>query len=454
MMNWFARQATRLGLVAATVAVLGVAWQFLLEPWPDPEQARLCRLTLPALSDEGAVIDVQRVSRAAKPFAIRIDYQADGIGHTVRCGFSGAALDPLKSELVALVKDGEALSPVKLHLLRRYWLERPEVALPLDPGPGSSVRPGITVPDGSAYLLQQLANGFAPTAVLSLLAAAYALIYGLIGRINLAFGDLAVVGAMSAVTGVALSTTLGVEGLLAGVLLAGAVAVATTILHGLVSQRIVFAPLAFGRGQTLLIATIALSIVLQEYMRIHAGSEMRWIPPILGIPLPFAADTGFTATITVMQLLVTVLGGFLALGLVLFLDSSDFGRRWRAVADDARMAALLGVSARRVMTQSFLIASLLAGFAGFITAMQYGGASPSGGTVLGLKALAAAIVGGVGSVGGAMLGGVAIGLMQAVWVAYLPMEQADAAVLCLLVAVLILRPGGLFGFGEEGPRPV
>lgn len=454
MTGAFTRRALRLGLAVATLAALALILRVVLAPWPDAEQARLCRLTLPALSAEGARIEVERVMQATSTDAIRIDYRVNGVDHAVRCAFSGSALDPSKSELVALVKDGEPLSPIKLHLLRRYWLERPEVALPFDPGPGQGERPLVSLPDGVAYFAQQIANGLAPTAVLSLLAAAYALIYGLVGRINLSFGDFAVVGAMSAVTGTVLATTLGSEALIPGVLFAGALAVATTVLHGLAAERVVFTRLAFGRGQTLLIATIALSIVLQEYMRIYAGAEMRWIPPILGIPLPFAADSGFTATITVMQLLVTVLGGFLAIGLMVFLDLSDFGRRWRAVANDAAMAALLGVSARRVMTQSFLIATLLAGFAGFITAMQYGGASPSGGTVLGLKALAAAIVGGVGSVGGAMLGGVAIGLMQAVWVAYLPIEQADAAILLLLVAVLILRPGGLFGFAEEGPRPV
>src|SRR5690606_22610664 len=128
---------------------------------------------------------------------------------------------------------------------------------------------------------------------------------------------------------------------------------------------------------------------------------------------------------------------------------SGFGRRWTATADDPVMARLLGVSTRRLLTQTFVIASAFAGVAGFVTTAYYGGAGFAAGTMLGLKALAAAVVGGIGSVGGAVMGGLAIGLFEALWSAYLPIEQRDLAVLSVLVVMLWVKPHGLFGVSDN-----
>jgi branched-chain amino acid transport system permease protein len=420
----------------------------------DGEQARLCRLTLPAIVERDMPIEVLRVLPETEPYSLRIEYQAGGGIRFVRCGFAGSGLDPLSSQ-ISTFSDGERVySPIKLHMLRRFWLNPPLAAATMDPGPGRSVVPLFIAPRAVSYFIQQLANALAPSVILALLAAAYALIYGLIGRINLAFGDIAVIGGMASVVGVSLLAATGLYVVPGSIALVAVFVLVVVTVHGVVIERLVFAPLAFGRGQSILIATVALSIVIQEYLRLGLGSEMRWLPPILSRPVAIASDGDFIATATVMQLTVGAVGTILLLLLVTLIMGTQFGRNWRAVSEDWRMAALLGVSSRRVLTQTFALACGLAGLAGFVTAMQFGGASPSGGIVLGLKALAAAVIGGIGSVNGAILGGLVLGLFQALWMAYMPIGQSDLAVLALLAVVLVLRPGGFLGYAEHRPRLV
>ncbi len=133
---------------------------------------------------------------------------------------------------------------------------------------------------------------------------------------------------------------------------------------------------------------------------------------------------------------------------------SAFGRQWRAVADDPRAAALLGVDERRVHARALTLAAALAGLAGVIVTALHGGMGFSGGFALGLKALIAAILGGVGSIGGAALGGLAIAAFEAGWAALMPIEPRDGVVYALLVLVLVMRPGGFFGWRDLTPRRV
>ena len=128
-----------------------------------------------------------------------------------------------------------------------------------------------------------------------------------------------------------------------------------------------------------------------------------------------------------------------------------FGRSWRAFADDPATAALFGVDGQRLLAATFLLAGLLAGLAGWIVAAYYGNVSHSMGAMLGLKALVAAVVGGIGSVPGAFLGGVCVALIEAVWSAYFDITARDIVVFSLLIVVFVLRPGGLLGFA--GPKP-
>jgi branched-chain amino acid transport system permease protein len=167
-----------------------------------------------------------------------------------------------------------------------------------------------------------------------------------------------------------------------------------------------------------------------------------------------AGAGSFSVTITPIGIGVAAGGFGLAVGLVFWLHRSDFGRQWRALADDPKAAALCGVDAAAVRDRSFLLACGLAGMAGLSVTLLYGGLGFAGGFVLGLKSLIAAILGGIGSVPGAMLGGLALAAFEASWSSMLPIEQRDLAVFSLLSLILILRPGGFFGEGRLAPREV
>jgi branched-chain amino acid transport system permease protein len=207
-------------------------------------------------------------------------------------------------------------------------------------------------------------------------------------------------------------------------------------------------------GQPILIATAAVALSISEFVRVTQGSRERWSPPVFNQPIALAGAEEFVVTVTPMQIAVA-LAGLVAAGCVLWLLAyTRFGRSWRAFADDPATAALFGVDGRRLLAATFLLAGLLAGLAGWIVAAYYGNVSFSMGAMLGLKALVAAVVGGIGSVPGAFLGGVCVALIEAMWSAYFDIAARDIVVFSLLAVVFILRPGGLFGFAGPKPRDV
>jgi branched-chain amino acid transport system permease protein len=146
-----------------------------------------------------------------------------------------------------------------------------------------------------------------------------------------------------------------------------------------------------------------------------------------------------------MQVLIVAGGGTIGLATLVAMRQSAFGRRWRAVSDDARMAELVGINVQAVVVATFALATAIAGAAGAILTLHYGGTSFHMGTVIGLKALVGAIIGGIGSPAGALVGGVAVGIIETLWSAYHGIVWREAVVLALLAIFLVLRPQGLFG---------
>jgi branched-chain amino acid transport system permease protein len=287
-----------------------------------------------------------------------------------------------------------------------------------------------------------------------LLAPAYALVYGLVGRINLAFGELAALGGYGAGLGLLLADVwLGDSPVL---LLVGALALSLAVAatHGEAIGRLVAVPLARRSGQAFLVATLGLSVLLLEYMHLAFGASSRWSPPVLNVPVAVARAGDFVVSVTEMALL-SALAGAGALGLLaLRMRRGHAGRAWRAVADDPGMAALCGVDPRDTLLGAVVTASLLAGLAGCIMTLHYGGIGFAGGLSIGLKALTAAVLGGIGSLAGAVLGALALGLAEALWSALMPIEFRDMAIYAGLVLLLALRPGGLLGFATGTPRRV
>jgi branched-chain amino acid transport system permease protein len=206
----------------------------------------------------------------------------------------------------------------------------------------------------------------------------------------------------------------------------------------------------------MLVATIGLAVAIQEFLARTQGVGERWLQPILADPHVIVGGP-FEVVVTTMQLVVTGAALVVAVTLLLVLKLSRFGRAWRAVADDRHMARMIGIDVDRLIVVSFALASALAGIGGALLTLHYGGASFALGTAFGLKALVAAIVGGIGSLGGALVGGVALGLLEALWSAYEPLVWRDGFVFILLSVFLILRPDGILGtrraIEERDERP-
>jgi branched-chain amino acid transport system permease protein len=441
-MRWFHLSALLLALLAAACGRV-----------TDSEQLRLCRLILPVLHADGTEIREIRVAPRGRS-GLRIDYAAREAGaargaHFVACSFGGTTFERDRLDLVAVETDRGALGEARFTFLKRYLAEAGHEAV----SPPQSVP---QLPASAAYALQQLINALALAAVYALLATAYSLIYGLVGRINLAFGEIAVLGAYGAIGGVAAALALGIGdpigSLALALLIAAALAGGWSVLIG---RRVVEPLHARHRlGQPILIATAAVALSLSEFVRITQGSRERWSPPVFNQPIALARAEDFVVTVTPMQVAVALLGLAAAGAVLWLLGKTRFGRAWRAFADDPGTAALVGVDGRRLLAATFLLAGLLAGLAGWTVAAYYGNVSHSMGAMLGLKALVAAVVGGIGSVPGAFLGGVCVALLEALWSAYFDITARDIVVFALLIAVFVLRPGGLLGFAGPKPRDV
>jgi branched-chain amino acid transport system permease protein len=425
----------------------------------DTEQLRMCRLALAALHPEGT--QLREIGYAAAPLGrqgVRIDYEAREPGEPPRtrhatCGFGGSVFTAHRLDLVALETDEGPLGEARLTYLKRFWLAAFAVAA----GEATETLPSVPeIPPAIAYAAQQLLNAVALAATYALLATAYALIYGLVGRINLAFGDIAVLGAFGALSAVAVAAALGLADPIGGIAVALTLGAALAALWSWVTGMAVVAPLHARHrlGQPILVATVALSITIQEFLRLAGWAREHWFPPIFNAALPLARAGSFVVTVTPIQLAIAVVALGAAGAVAGLLARSRFGRAWRAFADDPAAAALFGVAPQRLLASTFVLAGALAGLAGWVIAVYYGNVGFAMGTMLGLKALVAAVLGGIGSVPGALIGGVVVALIETMWSAYFDLGFRDVVVFSLLIVVFVLRPGGLLGFSGPQPREV
>ncbi len=439
-----------LGMLALALSSCGVS--------VDAEQARLCRLALPALNEPGNRIVVTRTAPWLEARSIRMEYRVEREGAApidryVICRFAAEGLSPNKADLIGLSTEAGPVAGATLYLLKRFYIDTPE-GVASDPGPGDRAAGLVEIPRPLAYGLQQFLGGLPRTAIYGLLAAAYALVFGLVGRFNLAFGELAAIGAAATAVGVGLVSALGLTEPSAALLIGTVCAAAAAAMHGLVGGYFAIAQVAGRSGQASLIATVGLSLALMEYLRVVQGTATVWFPPLWSEAWPFVRAGDFVVGLTPVSLLTTSVGLCVGGGLVALMRGSRFGRHWRASADDPAAAALFGVNPRSLLFKTLALSGAVAGLAGALVVVQYGGLGFAGGFQLGLKALVAAVLGGVGSVAGAFLGGLAIGLFETLWSATMPIEARDVALYSVLAAVLIFRPGGFFGSQEPTPRQI
>lgn len=293
------------------------------------------------------------------------------------------------------------------------------------------------------YIFQQFLNAVQIISIYALLTSAFVLLYGVTNRINLAFGAIAMWSAY--VTIMMITPLLGlVNWPLVVVVIAGAgIALANTAALGFGLYRVVIQPLITQRSRAMLIATIALAIVLEETMRLINASKEKWLTPLFADPIRLLSSDVFPVQVTAMQITVVAIAFAVVAALILLMKWHSFGVYWRACSEDLTMAALCGANIPLILAGSFVLASASAALAGTLIALLYGSASFVMGTIIGLKTMFVAVIGGLRSLTGGLLAAIALGLFETFWSAFLALEYRDVAAFCVLTLVLVLRPEGL-----------
>ena len=299
-----------------------------------------------------------------------------------------------------------------------------------------------------ALALQQLINGLTLGAVYGLIAIGYTMVYGIIGMINFAHGDIYMVSAFIAVTGFTLLAAFGVESVAFALLVVLVVAVLFTSVYGWAVERLAYRPLRGATRLAPLISAIGMSIFLQNMVQLTQGARVKPIPPMITGGVDLLTVDGFTARLSYSQVLIVLVTVALLTGFTWLITRTSFGRQQRACEQDRTMTALLGIDVDRTISLTFMLGAALAAVAGVMVTMYYGVVDFYIGFVAGIKAFTAAVLGGIGSLPGAMLGGLIIGLIEAFWSNYLSAEYKDVATFSLLILVLLFRPSGLLGRPE------
>ena len=299
-----------------------------------------------------------------------------------------------------------------------------------------------------ALALQQLINGLTLGAVYGLIAIGYTMVYGIIGMINFAHGDIYMVSAFIAVTGFTLLAAFGVESVAFALLVVLVVAVLFTSVYGWAVERLAYRPLRGATRLAPLISAIGMSIFLQNMVQLTQGARVKPIPPMITGGVDLLTVDGFTARLSYSQVLIVLVTVALLTGFTWLITRTSFGRQQRACEQDRTMTALLGIDVDRTISLTFMLGAALAAVAGVMVTMYYGVVDFYIGFVAGIKAFTAAVLGGIGSLPGAMLGGLIIGLIEAFWSNYLWAENKDVATFSLLILVLVFRPSGLLGRPE------
>ncbi|MEF9999675.1 MAG: high-affinity branched-chain amino acid ABC transporter permease LivH [Comamonas sp.] len=298
-------------------------------------------------------------------------------------------------------------------------------------------------------LLQQLFNGLSLGAIYALIAIGYTMVYGIIGMINFAHGDIYMIGAY---VGLVTLTAVGTQGgvpiwLVIGLMLV--VAAIITGVYGFVVEQVAYKPVRNSPRLVALISAIGMSIFLQNWVALGQGARDMAVPQLLPGALQFGGGSGgFEIFIPYTRIMIIVVAVVLMVLLTLYIRHSRMGRASRACAQDMHMANLLGINTHRVISFTFILGAVLAAVGGVLIALAVGKLNPFIGFLAGIKAFTAAVLGGIGSIPGAMLGGVLLGVAETLAAAYISSEYKDIVAFTLLVLILLVRPTGLLGKPE------
>ena len=283
------------------------------------------------------------------------------------------------------------------------------------------------------HFVQTLISGLSLGSIYALIALGYTMVYGIAKMLNFAHGDIIMVGAYAGIVAV---FSLGMPPAIAIV-----ISIVVCSALGMLIERLAYKPLRQAPPLAVLITAIGVSYLLQNVALLIFGSEQKAFPTLFQIPTIYIGEVMIDG-ITLITLAVTAA---IMIGLTLFINKTKMGKAMRAVSEDKEAASLMGISTNRTITITFAIGSALAAVASIFYGATYIYIKPTTGAMPGIKAFTAAVFGGIGSIPGAMLGGIVLGLIEQFSKAYISTLWADAIVFAVLVLVLVVKPTGLLG---------
>src|SRR5687768_4027448 len=296
-----------------------------------------------------------------------------------------------------------------------------------------------------AYFTQQLINAITLGAIYGLIAIGYTMVYGIIGMINFAHGEVFMIGAFISLIGFLICSMLGIGSAPVAIVLVLLLAMAFSSVYGWAIERAAYRPLRGSFRLAPLISAIGMSIFLSNFVQVTQGPRNKSVPPLLRDVIVVMEGNGYDVTISYRQLIIWSITAVLLVAFWYLVSKTSLGRAQRACEQDQKMAALVGVNVDRTISITFVIAASLAAVAGSMYLMYYGVVNFADGFVPGIKAFTAAVLGGIGSLPGAVIGGLLIGLIETMWSAYFSIDYKDVAVFSLLAITLIFLPQGLLG---------
>ncbi len=291
------------------------------------------------------------------------------------------------------------------------------------------------------YFVELFFGGLTRGSIYALIALGYTMVYGIIGLINFAHGEIYMIGAFTALIASTVFSMLGMPGP-AILVLAALCAAIWAAAYGFTVERIAYRPLRSAPRLSPLISALGMSIFLQNYVRLAQTPDFLPFPnmiPNFKFLEPYANFLGST------DLAILVVSAVVMLGLMLLIKYTRIGKAMRATAQDQKMALLLGISVDHIISITFIIGSALAAIGGLLVASHNGQINFYIGFIAGLKAFTAAVLGGIGSIPGAVLGSYVLGLTESFATGYVSSDYEDVFAFSLLVLILIFRPAGLLG---------
>ena len=300
-------------------------------------------------------------------------------------------------------------------------------------------------------LLQQLINGLTLGSIYGLIAIGYTMVFGIIGMVNFAHGDVFMVSTFIAlIVFLALTTLFSIPSIYLALFLVMIAAMILTSVWSWAIERIAYRPLRGSFRLAPLISAIGMSIFLMNFVQVTQGPRNKPVPPMLEQVFYIMGEPGAANAVTISARQILIMAATVVLLSIFWyvVQKTSLGRAQRAVEQDRKMAALLGVDVNRTVSITFVIGAMLAAVAGTLYLLQYGVVRFADCFIPGVKAFTAAVLGGIGSIPGAVLGGLLIGLIDLLWSAYVSSDYKNAAAFSVLIIVLIFMPSGLLGRPE------